>query len=266
MKYELKKHLHLLFVFAKFSLMSQLEYRANFLAGMLVETSWMLIKLLYVAVIYRAGINIGMLTPDHILLFVGTYILMTGFYMLFYQNFTSISDLVREGTLDMHLVKPVSLQFLITLRHFDFAFLLPDFIAGIVIIVLGWSRAGLSCDVLSIAGFIFYLICANFLTYSLFLIPNLLCFWTIATRGISDITSALWDFNNMPQTIYGKWMQRIGTFLIPIFIITNFPGLFVMGELSTSMMLWGMLAPILFFLIGRLIWKKALKVYSSASS
>ncbi len=43
----------------------------------------------------------------------------------------------------------------------------------------------------------------------------------------------------MPQLIYGKWMQRIGTFLLPVFVITNFPGLFLMGELSAPMAVWG---------------------------
>ena len=36
----------LLFVFLKMSLMAQLEYRTNFAAGVLVETGWLLIKLL----------------------------------------------------------------------------------------------------------------------------------------------------------------------------------------------------------------------------
>ena len=55
------------------------------------------------------------------------------------------------------------------------------------------------------------------------------------------------DFNNMPQLIYGKWMQRIGTFLLPVFVITNFPGLFLMGELSAPMAVWGVAAPVVFF-------------------
>ena len=120
----------LLGVFLKMSLMSQLEYRANFAAGVAVETGWMLIKLLYVAVIYRAGTNIGVLTPDHILLFIGVYVLLTGVYMLYYGNFTSLSTMVREGQLDMYMVKPVSLQFLVTLQKLDISLLLPDFVAG----------------------------------------------------------------------------------------------------------------------------------------
>lgn len=261
-----KRYARLLYVFARFSLMSQLEYRLNFAAGVAVETGWMLIKLLYVAVVYRAGVNIGVLTPDHILLFIGIYVLMTGFYMLYYGNFTSISRMVREGELDMYLVKPVSLQFFVTMKRLDLALLLPDFVAGTIMIGLGWHRAGLPVNVWAIAGFLFFLMCGNLLTYSLFLIPNLLCFWIVASRGIADITAALWDFNNMPQLIYGKWMQRIGTFILPVFVITNFPGLFLMGQLSPGMMAWGVISPVLFFFISRGIWKKAVKNYSSASS
>lgn len=261
-----KRYLHLLHVFARFSLMSQLEYRANFVAGVAVETGWMLIKLLYVAVIYRAGINIGVLTPDHIMLFIGLYVLMTGFYMLYYGNFTSLSTMVREGQLDMYLVKPMSTQFLVTLRRLDFSLLLPDFVVGAVMVGTGWRRAGLPSDFGTVAGFLFLFMCSCLLTYSLFLIPHLLCFWIVSTRGITDMTAALWDFNNMPQMIYGRWMQRIGTFILPIFVITNFPGLFLMGELSDGMMIWAVAAPILAFVIARLVWKRALRSYTSASS
>ena len=75
------RYFKLLGIFAKYSLMSALEYRVNFVTGVTVEMGWMVIKLLYVAIVYKAGINIGILTPDHILLFVGTYMLMTGVFM-----------------------------------------------------------------------------------------------------------------------------------------------------------------------------------------
>ena len=133
----------LLFVFLKMSLMAQLEYRINFAAGVLVETGWLLIKLLYVAVVYRAGIKIGVLTPDHILLFIGVYILLTGVYMLYYPNFTSLTTMIRDGKLDMYLVKPVAAQFLVTMQRLDLSLLVPDAAAGIVMIGMGrTSRDG----------------------------------------------------------------------------------------------------------------------------
>lgn len=259
-------YIKLLGLFAKYSLMSVMEYRINFASGVLVEMGWMMVKLLYVVIVYRAGINIGMLTPDHIMLFIGTYTLMTGFYMLYYFNFTSLPDMVRQGELDLYIVKPVSLQFYVTMRRVDFALFLPNFLAGTVLIVTGWRRAGLPFTFLSVSGFLLFLLCGCLLTYSLFLLPYLLGFWILSVGGIADITAALWDFNNMPSAIYGKWMQRIGTFLLPVFVITNFPGLFLMGQLSAGMVIWGVTVPILFFAITRFVWKKAVRNYSSASS
>ena len=149
------RYFKLIGVFAKYSLMSALEYRINFITGMTVEMGWMIIKLLYVAIIYKAGTSIGILTPDHILLFIGTYVLMTGIYMLYFGNFCSIPGMVQQGELDLYLVKPVSLQFLVTMRRLEFAYLLPNLAAGVSMIMTGWSLAGLPVNALSIAGFIF---------------------------------------------------------------------------------------------------------------
>lgn len=263
---KLRRYLKLMGVFAKYSLMSSLEYRINFVTGMMVEMGWMVIKLLYVAIIYKAGTNIGILTPDHILLFVGTYVLMTGIYMLYYGNFCSLPGMVQQGELDLYIVKPVSLQFYVTMRQLAFPYLLPNLVAGSLMIVTGWRLAGLPVTPMSVAGFLFYLLCGCLLTYSLFLLPYILSFWIISVGGIADISAALWDFNNMPSMIYGKWMRRVGTWLLPIFVITNFPGLFLMGELSPWSCIWGAVAPVLFFAISRGLWKFAIKRYSSASS
>lgn len=260
------RYLKLMGVFAKYSLMSALEYRINFVAGVTVEMGWMIIKLLYVAVIYKAGTNIGILTPDHILLFVGTYVLMTGIYMLYFGNFVSLPGMVQQGELDLYIVKPVSVQFLVTMRRLDFAFLLPDFVAGVAMIVLGWHLAGLPVGVVPIVGFLFFLVCGCLLTYSMFLLPYILSFWIISVGGIVDISNALWDFNNMPSMMYGKWFRRIGTYILPVFVITNFPGLFLMGELSVWACAWGAGVPVLFFVLSRILWKFSLKKYSSASS
>lgn len=263
---KIRRYLKLMGVFAKYSLMSSLEYRINFFAGMLVEMGWMVIKLLYVAIIYKAGTSIGILTPDHILLFIGIYVLMTGIYMLYYGNFSSLPGMVQQGELDLYLVKPVSLQFYVTMRQLAFPYLFPNLVAGILMIVTGWRLAGLPVSLVSVTGFVIYFFCGCMLTYSLFLLPYILSFWIISAGGIADINAALWDFNNMPSLIYGKWMRRIGTYVLPVFVITNFPGLFLMGELSPWACVWGVAAPILFFMISRGLWKFALKRYSSASS
>lgn len=261
-----KRYLKLLFLFAKFSLMSQLEYRINFISGLAVETGYLTVKLLYVAVVYQTGVNIGGMTPDNIVIFIGTYIMMTGLYMALYPNFTAITDYVREGGLDMYITKPVSLQFITTFKQIDFGMPIPNITGGLICICIGWHRSGIPVTFAHVAGFALFVLSGVFLTYSMFLIPHLCAFWFVSARGVAEVTAAVWDFNNMPMNIYGRWIQRLGTFVLPLFLITNFPGLWAMDRLSSGLFFWGLAAPVLFFLLSRLVWSRAVRRYTSASS
>lgn len=42
-----------------------------------------------------------------------------------------------------------------TMKRLDLALLLPDFVAGTIMIGLGWHRAGLPVNAWAIAGFLF---------------------------------------------------------------------------------------------------------------
>ena len=44
---------------AKCSFMTQLEYRMNYISSLLIEIAYALVKLIYVAMVYRTGCHIG---------------------------------------------------------------------------------------------------------------------------------------------------------------------------------------------------------------
>lgn len=147
----------------------------------------------------------------------------------------------------------------------DFGMPLPDVLCGLALIVYGWQREGLPVTFANLAGFVVFCIAGWFLTYCLFLIPELLSFWFVAAGGAQALSSAVFDFNNTPMNLYPKWLQRVGIFLVPVFLITNFPTLFVMGALSPALIAWGLAAPWLVFALQRLIWRRAMRRYTSAS-
>lgn len=263
--HRLRYYLGLLGLFARYSLMEQMEYRINFAAGVAVECGYMLIKLMYAVLILQAGAEINGLSPNEMLMCIGTYILVTGVYMGVYPNFWALPLSVQDGSLDMLLTKPLNTQFLVTLRRLDFGMPLPDVLCGLALIVYGWQREGLPVTFANLAGFVVFCIAGWFLTYCLFLIPELLSFWFVAAGGAQALSSAVFDFNNTPMNLYPKWLQRVGIFLVPVFLITNFPTLFVTGALSPALIAWGLAAPWLVFALQRLIWRRAMRRYTSAS-
>jgi len=187
----------------------------------------------------------------------------TGFFM---QNFYNIPRHVREGTLDMYIVKPVSLQFVTTLRQVDFSIPIPNIIGGTVMVVIAWNRLGIPAGFFNIAGYLGIIASGVVIAYSIYLAPQLLSFWIVKTGALVEIADKGWDFNNMPMVIYSRWIQRIGMFVIPIFAIFNLPPMFLLGQLDTVYTVWVFVAPLLFLFLVRKFWSFAVKRYSSASS
>ncbi|MDN9010663.1 ABC transporter permease [Brevibacillus laterosporus] len=265
---EVKKMLKIYYLFCKNCLMAQMEYRFNFFVGVIVESGFVLSKLIYIFVIYQSGLIIEGLSRDSILLFSGTFMLVTGVYVsLFVVNFFKISeDYIHEGKLDLYITKPISLQFLTTMRYIDFGLAIPNLIVGSVLLVMGWSRLGIEVSLANIAGYTLFLIGGIVISYTVMLIPHLFSFWFIKTSAVNDLSNDIWEFGHMPARIYGKTIQIIGIYIIPLFLASNFGPLYLLNQLSMVNMMWGILAPLALLLLTRLLWKAAVRNYSSASS
>jgi len=257
-------YIKLLFVFMRMSLLGQLEYRINFISGMFVELAYMCIKLTYLVVVISAGVNIGSLSPNMVVLFIGVYCFMTG-VLCFFWTIMTIPEKVIAGELDMMIVKPGSLIFLLTLGKFNFAMTIPNFLVGLTLIIIGWHSVCIPVTFITISGFIFFMLMGILLTYSFMILQAVLVFWVTSINGIYTLFSALWDFNNMPMALYGRTIQRIGTFVLPIFILTNWPGLFVLDKLSLLEAVWGVAVPVLLLLLASGMWKKGIRKYISAN-
>jgi ABC-2 type transport system permease protein len=263
---EILKHLFIYGLFIKNNIMSQMEYRANFFTGIAMEIGFLFVKILYPIIIYMSGTKIKGFTPDEFLIFVGTFVIMTGFYAgLLMMNFFAFRYLIIEGTLDIMITRPISLQFISTLKHTDLGIFLTDVIAGIAMIVIGISRTGIPISFFKILIYAVFIGSGLMITYSLFLIPEILNFWFFSA-GIAETISSFWDFNIVPMIIYDKIIQQIGIFIFPILVITNFPVLFMLDKLSPFYLFWGIFVSVLLMILCRTFWKFAIKNYTSASS
>lgn len=107
--------------------------------------------------------------------------------------------------------------------------------------------------------------CGVLTAYSVFLLPQLLAFWIIRTNGVTELSNSIFETNYVPMAVYSNLIQRIGLFVLPVFVICNFPPMFILGKMETGLVVWAFLAPLWSLAIIRLIWQFALRDYTSAS-
>jgi ABC-2 type transport system permease protein len=265
--FEIAKHIRLYIVFVRYSIMSQMEYRTNFVTGIFMEIGFTFMKILYVVVIYQTGRTFAGFAPDEILLFSGTFIIATSFYVgMYVMNFLDIREHIRLGTLDLLMTKPVSLQFLLTLRRSDPGMFITDFTAGLIVVVIAWQRLAIPVTVGTLLGYAGLLLVGAVTGYALFLMPQLLAFWFVRANSLFEVADAFWDFNIMPMVSYNRIVQLVGLVVIPIFMVTNMPPLFVLGKMKVEHYILIIVIPIGFLFASRLLFKTALKRYTSAGA
>src|SRR5512147_624987 len=142
-----------------------------------MEAGYLLVKLSYVVVVYRTGVKINGLSPDEILLFIGTFVMLTAVYAgMFMINNFRLRLKIKDGELDLLLTKPVSLMFMATLRQADLTIFTVDFIAGGIMVAVAWSRMALPVNLYTMGGYVLFLLISCAVSYSLFLLPQILSF------------------------------------------------------------------------------------------
>jgi ABC-2 type transport system permease protein len=139
-------------------------------------------------------------------------------------------------------------------------------VAGTIVVAIAWARLGIPLTFYTLGGYLAFMFISCLVAYCLFLLPQILVFWFTNTSAIAEITDTFWDFNNMPMDIYNRWIQQIGVFVLPIFVVTNFPPMFLLGKMPPVYMGWSVLLPLIMFALVRVAWNRGLKNYSSASS
>lgn len=263
----IKDYIKLYIHMVKNNVIAQMGFRANFISAIVTEIAFLMSKALYIIVIYSVGFSINGVTPNQILMFIGSFTLITGIMdSVYYPNIASIPEYIRSGELDVYLTKPISTQFLASFRKFNIGLGIPNVLAGVTMIVVSWYLSNVPVTFLNILGFITFTIIGSIITYPFLFFPTIFAFWLVKTDALYDLTFSTWDFNNMPMTIYNKVLQRIGIFLIPIFLLTNMAPMYVFGMLPLMYRVYAFLAVPIFVGLVTLFWNKAIKSYTSASS
>ena len=260
------RYLRLLILFLKASILVEMEYRANFMARTMMGLFWVGVTIIGATVFFTHTDNIGGWSYDETLVIVGLFTLMGGvIQMLLQPNVQKIIEMVRLGTLDFVLTKPVNSQFLASLRYSQL-FSAVDVIAGVAIIAVALGRMGYSPDAAAIMMFVVMFGMALLIVYSIWIIMATTSFWFVKVGNLTELFNAVYDTGRFPVSTFQGILRILLTLVVPIAFITTFPAQAVLGSLDGSMLLAAVAMGIFMFGFSAWFWRYAVSRYSSASS
>ena len=100
------------------SLTRDLEFKANFLGGLIVDIIFYGIQFFFFSIIYSYVNALGVFTREDVMIFLVITFLADTFYMFFFSgNLFNLNRWMVRGDLDYFLLRPVESQFMVSFRY-----------------------------------------------------------------------------------------------------------------------------------------------------
>ncbi|MFZ5829742.1 MAG: ABC transporter permease [Planctomycetota bacterium] len=272
-------YLRVFLTFARNSLVRDMTFRANFLIETVSSLSWVLMNLGFYTLIFRYAPSIGAGTgwgQYEFFVFLATGLLINSMVQaLFMTNADALSELVRTGTLDFALLKPIDTQFLVSLTRIEWSSL-GNFALGLGL--LGFSLWKLDYFPPLAAWLLYplYIVCGIGIYYSLMIAMASTSVWLGRNLTLLDFWFYLTTFSRYPMEIYsGPWgspLRWFFTFVIPVLVVVNVPARLLVHPLRPEqpgewlLPPFAVLATLASLAASRWVFLRALGSYRSASS
>ncbi|HEX4590515.1 MAG TPA: ABC-2 family transporter protein [Gemmataceae bacterium] len=264
------RYLRLFAAFGRFSLLSEMAFRANYLLKVTVEVLWIVLLLLFYKTIFARTSVVADWTEDEYLFFLGCYYALEGLMeTLFLGNFSEFSELVRKGDLDLILLQPVDEQFVVSCRTIDWA-TLPNVLMGAGLMIYGLTRMGWPVTALQVIVFAVTFPCALAMAYSFILMLASTAVWMVRNQSLYELWWLFTSLMRYPREIFrGRLGDPVGwlfTFLIPVLLVSNVPARSMARALDPHLIGYMLFSTVVLVALSRWVFRRALRSYRSASS
>lgn len=253
-------------IFWETCLAREAEFRASFWANAITNAGWLFFFVASIKVIYLNTPRIAGWNEAEAMVLTGTFGVIQGIFgVVAHRNLSRLPEMVRLGTLDFVVTKPVNSLFMVSTRYINLEGV-GSTAGGVLVVLHGLSLAGRSPALPHLAAYLFLAGCGLVIYYGVYALLMTLSFWLIRIENLAVLSDTLFDMARYPADIYRGWVWRLFVYVIPLALVASFPTQALFGRLAPE---WLLLAPglaALFFVAALAFWRTGIRAYSSASS
>ena len=274
----MKRYIKIYFKLILQHLKSILEYRVDFLIGILSFIFIQISGIIFLDVLVK---DTGILGWSYyeLLVIYGMFQIPRGIDHLLTDNLWLISYYVRRGLFDKYLTRPINVLFHIIAERFQIeAF--GELIVGITILAIAIPKLSLKITFLNVIYLILFIIIGSIMYTCIKLMASSLAFWTKDSQPIVSLSFQVATFTKNPIEIYPQPLRFLLVYILPFAFTSYFPSMYILSRFGSDfegldwviikspegLLLQGFITMFFFILIALFIWNKGLKRYESAGS
>jgi len=247
----------------KAAMMQLFEYRVNMFSATLATYSYNIVSLIFLNVLFENIESIAGWGRYEIILLWGVTELVLGLYWAFFASVERVSEMIRDGRLDQFLLRPIDALFDISTQKVGLFETAPLLVLSLGIITFAWVQLHLRFGINTLI-FPTLVFTSVAITALVSLSISLLTFWLADTRNIERLYERMIEFARYPIGIYPEKLRFIFTTFIPVAILAYVPAYALLYGLTTKLVLYQVVALVLFSTAVKVLWTQGLKRYTSA--
>ena len=260
------RHVRLWRRFFAQAVVRETQYRAHFLTTLLVGLVQLGLGIVPTLLLFGFTAEVHGWSRAEVIALVGVYQIVTGLIATFVApNLNRMTTYLTEGELDSVLLRPVSSQFYLTLRWINVAEL-TNVASGIVVLVIGLVQSDLRPGFGQVVQAVVLVGCGLVLLTAVWSAMSFLAFWLQSVNPIGFVFLNLMEAGRYPLVFFPAAVRTFLTFAFPVAFATTFPVRALAGDLGWEPVALGVALAIVAQGLVRLVWRRGLLTYSSASS
>jgi ABC-2 type transport system permease protein len=244
----------------------ELEFRSSFVLTVISTLFSATFSIVLAAQVFTNVQEIAGWDLDRMFVLTGSFLIVRGLCAGFCQpNMQKLSELVNKGELDFVLVRPISSQFLVSIRYVNFGALVTT-VVGVAYVLIGVARLGLTPGIVAVAAFVLTMMTAFASIYALWFMSVTLALWSGRINNISSLFDAVLILGRMPSDVYRGAISVLLTLVLPIAAAATLPSKALLGILEPAIVPYQLVLSVVLLWASHWFWNFSLRRYTSASS
>jgi ABC-2 type transport system permease protein len=248
------------------STVTAMQYRVDFLIEGAMSIYWLGWNLVPLLILYNVRDTVAGWDFPSALVVIAWFTALRGLLEgAINPSLVSVVDKIRSGEFDYLLLKPADTQFLVSTTKFQ-PWKVLDVLGGLAVAVVAFAMLGRAPAISDVLLCALLLVTASLVLYSLWILIVSASFWVIRLDNLAYLFGAVFDAARWPIQVFRGFWRILFTFVIPLALMTSYPAMAVLGRLDAATALGALAGSLGFAAVARILWKAAIRSYTSASS
>jgi ABC-2 type transport system permease protein len=260
------RYLRLLAVQLRISVASAMAYRANFLFEGVMSAVFIAITLVPYIVLFNARASVhGWTAPAALIVmayFIAVRAVLDG---VISPSLVDLVEKIRTGSFDYVLLKPVDAQAMVSASRYE-PWRLFDLLGALAIAVYAFVQLGGPPSPLALVLGVALFATGVLAAYALWILCAAAAFWVVRLDNLMYLLGSIFDTARWPVAVFPRLWRTVFTFVIPVAVMTTYPAMALLGMLHGLAVLATAGASLALLVISRVLWRVAIRNYTSASS